>query len=91
MVIGPKNDPHNRLGRKLKALRTAKPREWTLADVERMAGVDKGNLSRIERGEASPSLETLHKLRAAYSVDDETFLTWLDMLNERNRQRRGAA
>lgn len=91
MVIGPNNDPANRLGRRLRSLRTAKGREWTLADVERRFGIDKGNLSRIERGEASPSLETLHRLRDAYQADDETFLTWLDMLRERQRLTAGAA
>ena len=85
VVIGPNNSPINRLGRRLRALRTANGRDWTLADVERGYGIDKGNLSRIERGESSPSLATLHKLRTAYAVDDETFLTWLDMLAGRSR------
>lgn len=87
MILGPKNAPTNRLGRTLATLRAK--HEWTLTHVQDEYGVDKGNLSRIERGEASPSLETLHRLRDAYAVDDETFLTWLEML--RHRDQAGAA
>lgn len=82
VVIGPRNSRNNRLGRRLLALR--KQKDWTLAHVADQYGVDKAALSRIERGDRSPSVATLYKLRDAYSVDDETFLTWLDMLYERD-------
>lgn len=81
MILGPSNHPANRLGRRLRKLRT--DRNWTLAYVSENHGIDKAVLSRVERGDSTPSLATLYRLRDAYVVDDETFLTWLDMVRER--------
>ena len=89
MVIGPNNRSDNRLGRRLRKMRTAEG--WTLAHVAETHGIDKGVLSRIERGERVPSLPTLRKLRDIYHVYDETFLTWLDMLDRPEREGNGGA
>jgi transcriptional regulator with XRE-family HTH domain len=70
----------NRLGHRLRAMRTE--RGWTLEQVHRNFGIDKGLLSRIERGEGNPSLLTLRKLRDVYTVDDQTFLSWIDLLHD---------
>ena len=66
----------NRLGKRLRALRES--HGLSLNDVAKTHGVDKGMLSRIERGETRPSLSTLRKLRDAYAVDDAAFLAWID-------------
>lgn len=50
----------------IRALRRRKG--LTLADVAARTGIDKGYLSRIERGEKSPSLGTLLKVAEALSV-----------------------
>ena len=83
-TIGPRNDPENTLGQLLYERREEKG--WSLAYVSDNHDVDKGVLSRIERGESTPSLETLYRLRKAYApISNTTFLTWLDLA----RQRRG--
>lgn len=76
---------NNRLGKQLRKLRT--DRGWSLNFVADQFGVDKGVLSRVERG-SMPSLKTLDKLRRAYLVDDQTFLGWVDQLDS---DRAGAA
>lgn len=40
----------------------------TIADVAQMAGISRGMLSKLENGQASPSLETLSQLAAALGV-----------------------
>lgn len=80
---------HNRLGKQLRQLRT-KERGWSLAFVDKTFGIDKGMLSRIENGDTRPSLDTLHRLRDCYGVDDQTFLIWLNLLRP-ERQTNGSA
>ena len=83
MTYGPENDPMNRLGRKLLRIRV-KEKGWTLAYVDDEYGVDKGVLSRVERGDTTPSLATLYKLRQAYGpIPDDEFLTWVDLAHQR--------
>lgn len=41
-------------------------RGWSLQDLARRTGVSRSNLSRIERGEISPTAEALVKLAAAF-------------------------
>lgn len=65
----------DKLGRELRKLRG----DRSLNEVQRKSGIDKGNLSRIERGDTIPSYRTLETLRRFYSVDDETYLRWIDL------------
>jgi transcriptional regulator with XRE-family HTH domain len=45
----------------------------TLESVAKTSGIDKGYLSRIERGQKSPSISTIVKLSAALDVDIADF------------------
>jgi transcriptional regulator with XRE-family HTH domain len=53
-----------RLAARLAALRSE--RGWSLQDLSRRTGVSRSNLSRIERGEISPTADVLVRLAAAY-------------------------
>jgi len=53
-----------RLAARLAALRSE--RGWSLQDLARRTGVSRSNLSRIERGEISPTADALVRLAAAY-------------------------
>jgi len=53
-----------RLAARLAALRAE--RGWSLQDLSRRTGVSRSNLSRIERGEISPTADVLVRLAAAY-------------------------
>jgi transcriptional regulator with XRE-family HTH domain len=53
-----------RLAARLAALRAE--RGWSLQDLARRTGVSRSNLSRIERGEISPTADVLVRLAAAY-------------------------
>lgn len=54
------------LAHQIKAARIA--RDLTLADVSAAIGLDKGYLSKVERGLKAPSIATLLKLAAALSI-----------------------
>ncbi|GAA5232878.1 helix-turn-helix domain-containing protein [Verticiella sediminum] len=56
-----------RIGLRLRALR--RERGLTLAECAQRAGLDKGFLSRVERGEKSASVGTLHALAGALGVN----------------------
>ncbi len=43
-------------------------RHWTLADVSGRTGIKIPNLSRLEKGKHSPSLETLEKVAGAFDL-----------------------
>lgn len=45
-----------------------KRRHWTLADVAKRSGLSAAHLSRIERGERTPTLGVLFRLARAYDV-----------------------
>jgi transcriptional regulator with XRE-family HTH domain len=53
-----------RLASRLASLRAE--RGWSLQDLAHRSGISRSNLSRIERGEISPTAEALVKLAAAY-------------------------
>jgi transcriptional regulator with XRE-family HTH domain len=55
-----------RLAGRLAALRAE--RGWSLQDLSQRTGISRSNLSRIERGEISPTTEALVKLAAAYDL-----------------------
>lgn len=77
----------NRLGKRIVARR--KQRGWDQKTLARVAGINGGYLSVIERGKKAPSLSTLHKLRDALNLDDDVFLAWLDLMRPDDEQ--GAA
>jgi DNA-binding XRE family transcriptional regulator len=48
--------------------RERRARKWTLADLSSRTGIKVPNLSRLEKGKHSPSLETLEKVADAFGV-----------------------
>ena len=50
-------------------------RRWPLADLAERSGVSKAMISRIERGESSPTTAVLARLCAAFGLTLSTFLT----------------
>ena len=44
----------------------------TLVEVARRAGLDRGHLSRIERGQQAPSLSALYRIARALGLTDLT-------------------
>ncbi|HEY7224601.1 MAG TPA: helix-turn-helix transcriptional regulator [Micromonosporaceae bacterium] len=53
-----------RLAQRLEAMRTE--RDWSLNDLARRSGVSRSTLSRVERGQISPTAAVLVRLAAAY-------------------------
>lgn len=60
------NDLDRQLGARLKALREA--RGWALAELATHAGVSKAMISKVERGESSPTAALLGRLSAALEL-----------------------
>ena len=50
-------------------------RKWSLADVAEHSGVSKAMISKIERGESSPTMTVLGRLCGAFGLTLSTFLT----------------
>jgi transcriptional regulator with XRE-family HTH domain len=66
------SDPQTLLiARRLKTARAA--RSWTLDDLARASGVSRALISKVERGEVSPTAATLAKLAAGLSVTVASF------------------
>lgn len=53
--------------------------ELTQAELADRSGVTQGHISQIEKGERSPGLPTLRKLRDALGLDDGEFMSWVDV------------
>jgi len=70
------NDLDERLARRLQAERHK--RGWSLGDLAERAGVSKAMLSRIERGEASPTATLLARIAAAFDRTLAEFLSFDD-------------
>jgi transcriptional regulator with XRE-family HTH domain len=60
----PDQDVQHRLGRRLATLRTE--RGWSLDTLAERTGISRATLSRIERGELSPTAAMLGRLCSAY-------------------------
>ena len=60
------DDPTLAIARRLRAEREA--RGWTIADLAALSGVSKAMISKIERGEASPTASLLVKIAAAFGL-----------------------
>ena len=55
------------IGRRLKVLR--QERDWTLSEDSQKTGIAHSTLSKIERGEISPTLGTLQKIADGLNID----------------------
>jgi len=66
------DDPAERIARRLRHEREA--RRWSLADLARRSKVSKAMISKIERGEASPSAATLVRLASAFELTLATLI-----------------
>lgn len=75
------------VGAEIRATRHAL--EVTLADLARAASISPGMLSKIETGQASPSLTTLQSLAAALNVPIATFFARFDEKREATYVRAG--
>jgi transcriptional regulator with XRE-family HTH domain len=66
------NDLESRLAKRIKAEREA--RGWSLADLAERSGVSKAMISKIERGESSPTATLLGHLSGAFGLTVSTLL-----------------
>ncbi len=66
------DDPTPRIARRLRALRQG--RGWSLEQAATASGVSKAMLSKIERGEASPTAQLLGRLSGAFGLTLSTLL-----------------
>jgi len=66
------------LGQRIRKARAAKG--WNQRQLAEAAKIDKAVISRVESGSREPSLPTLHKLRDALAIDDDTWVGWLDAI-----------
>ncbi len=60
------------IAQRLRALR--QERGWTLAQTSERTGLSLSALSKIERGELSPTLSSVNKLAAGFEIDVVTLL-----------------
>ncbi|WP_427142695.1 helix-turn-helix domain-containing protein [Shinella sp. G-2] len=89
MIMEIENDPlESAIGDRLRQLRTAQGR--TLDDLAAASGVSRAMISRIERGEASPTAQLLSRLCAALDLTLSAFFAFSgesgDPLSRRERQ-----
>jgi transcriptional regulator with XRE-family HTH domain len=66
------NDLDSRLAARLKTEREA--RDWSIADLAQRSGVSKAMISKVERGEASPTASLLGRLSGAFGLTLSTLL-----------------
>lgn len=66
------NDPTERIAARIKAEREA--RGWSLADVAERSGVSRAMISKVERGESSPTAVLLGRLSGAFGLTMSTLL-----------------
>jgi transcriptional regulator with XRE-family HTH domain len=66
------NDVEARLANRIKTEREA--RHWSLDDLARRSGVSKAMISKVERGESSPTAALLGRLSAAFGLTLSTLL-----------------
>src|SRR5882724_155446 len=66
------NDLDSRLAARLKTEREA--RDWSIADLAQRSGVSKAMISKVERGEASPTAALLGRLSGAFGLTLSTLL-----------------
>jgi transcriptional regulator with XRE-family HTH domain len=64
--------PGPALGERVRRLR--RDRSWTLAQASRSTGLSLSALSKIERGDLSPTLSSLNKIAAGFGIDVATLV-----------------
>ena len=79
------DDTTRRLAGRLRAEREA--RDWSLADLAERSGVSRAMISRIERGEASPTAALLGRLSGAFGLTLSTLLARAEERGARLRRR----
>jgi transcriptional regulator with XRE-family HTH domain len=77
----PVNDPTASLAARIRLEREA--RGWTLAELATRSGVSRAMISRIERGEASPTAALLGRLSGAFSLTLSTLLARAELAGGR--------
>ncbi|MGI9372546.1 MAG: helix-turn-helix domain-containing protein [Hyphomicrobiales bacterium] len=65
-----------KIASRLKKLRGA--REWSLDDLARKSSISRATLSRLEKGETSPTAEVLGKLCTAYNITMSRLLAMVE-------------
>lgn len=78
-------DPTEAISASLKKQRMA--RDWSLADLAERSGVSKAMISKIERGEASPTATVLGKLSGAFGLSLSALLALAEQPGERISRR----
>lgn len=87
----PTVDPRARdLGRRIRSIRVDE-RGWSQTALSEASGLSQGAISRIEKGVARPSLDSLHRLRDALGVTDSEWTLWLELLKPTASPGAGAA
>jgi transcriptional regulator with XRE-family HTH domain len=76
-----KDDPTPALARRLRIEREA--RSWSLSDLAERSGVSKAMISKIERGEASPTAALLGRLSGAFGLTLSSLLVRAERSEER--------
>lgn len=75
-AVSSETELDRRLSLRLQDLRTA--RTWSLDDLARDSGISRATLSRIERGETSPTATQLGRLCTAFGITMSGLLGGLD-------------
>lgn len=79
------DDPTDAISASMKRERNA--RGWSLADLSERSGVSKAMISKIERGEASPTATVLGKLSGAFGMALSALLALAEKQGERISRR----
>jgi transcriptional regulator with XRE-family HTH domain len=74
-------DPSAAIAQRIKQERDA--RGWSLAELAERSGVSKAMISKIERGEASPTATILGRLSGAFGQQLSTLLTLAEQSSDR--------
>lgn len=74
-------DPTQAIAYRIKIERSS--REWSLAELAERSGVSKAMISKIERGEASPTATVLGRLSGAFGLALSTLLALAEQTTER--------
>src|SRR3954469_11644675 len=80
-IVNNDADPTEPLAARIALEREA--RGWSLADLAERSGVSKAMISRIERGEASPTAALLGRLSGAFGLTLSTLLARAEDRGER--------
>lgn len=75
------NDPSGAISARVRIERES--RNWSLADLAERSGVSKAMISKIERGEASPTATVLGRLSGAFGLQLSMLLALAEQTGER--------